>query len=57
MVEIDDLVSTRSLKEARRRLNHLEEVVLEEEGDVPAWIIAASHAVDRQLQEMERDDG
>lgn len=52
-----EVVCARSLREARRRLVHLEEVCLEDEGDVPPWLIAANYAVKMQLREVESDEG
>jgi hypothetical protein len=48
-------VSTESLEDARRMLTNLQDVQIEEEGDVSPWIVAARRAV--QMQLSERHDG
>jgi hypothetical protein len=48
-------VSTESLEDARRMLTNLQDVQLEEEGEVSSWILAARRAV--QMQLSERHDG
>jgi len=45
-------LSPESLEEADRRLAHLEDVYLDEEAVVPAWLQAARIAVDHLKQEV-----
>jgi hypothetical protein len=48
-------VSTQALQDAQRRLRELDDVLYEEEGDVPAWLIAARIVVHDRLQEGPHD--
>jgi hypothetical protein len=49
----DTQVSQQALADARQRLSWLEQVILEDEGTVPAWVVAAKHAVDQERQQRE----
>jgi len=44
-----------SLEEAHRQLAMLADVHQAEEGDVPAWVIAAKHAVRSELRRATHD--
>lgn len=50
-------VSEAALKDARQRLSWLEQVILEDEGTVPAWVVAAKHAVDNERRRRADDAG
>jgi len=41
----------KSLEEAHRRLHHLEDAIVDEDGEAPAWVIAAQMAVQRRLND------
>lgn len=49
--------SEKSLNEANRQLAMLEDVMIEEDHEVPPWLIAARQAVKNELQYRRRRDG
>lgn len=49
-------VSRQALQDARQRLSWLEQVILEDEGTVPAWVVAAKFAVDQERQRRAGDE-
>jgi len=51
MSEPEIRYSPAALRKADRQLANLADVCLEEDGDVPAWIIAARHAVMQAREE------
>jgi hypothetical protein len=55
MDRLDRPISGETLLEADRRLTHLEDVCLSEEGSVPPWVIAARQAVQVALREEMHD--
>jgi len=55
MIKSDEDIGEDELKEAGRRLRHLEDVCLKEDGTVPPWLFAARLAVAQQVLE-EVDD-
>jgi hypothetical protein len=50
-------VSEQALANARQRLTWLETIIHEDEGAVPAWVVAAKQAVDTERQRRADDAG
>jgi hypothetical protein len=46
----------KSLEEAQRQLAMLEDVCIDEAGEVPAWVRAARTAVSHARQEVDQDE-
>lgn len=46
-------VDPKSLREADRQLAMLEDVCIDESGDVPAWLVAARRAVEHARTEVD----